>query len=94
MVTSLGRSWLLSVILAICATYSGTHIVIYVLHMPHQRRNFLLTVLHLLTFLLPFLVILLLVLSSNWIFIANYELLSTSLRLYMFLVVLFSVCFL
>jgi ribonuclease HI len=59
-----------------------------------SRKKFLLTVLHLLTFLLPFLAILLLVFSKKLIFIANYEVLSTSLRLYMFRVVLFYVCFL
>jgi hypothetical protein len=53
----LRRSWLLSVILATCHLQWNTYCY-YVLHTPHQGRSFLLTVLHLLTFLLPFLVIL------------------------------------
>jgi hypothetical protein len=83
MVTSLGRSWLLCVILAMCHLQWNTYCY-YVLHTPHQGRSFLLTVLHLLIFLLPFLVILLLVFSKKLISIANYESLSTSLRLYVF----------
>jgi hypothetical protein len=83
MATSLGRSWLLSMILAMYHLQWNTYCY-YVLHTPHQGRSFLLTVLHLSTFLLPFLVMLLLVSSKKFIFIANYESLSTSLRLYMF----------
>jgi hypothetical protein len=93
MATSLERSWLLSVILAMCHLQWNTNCY-YVLHTPHQGRSFLLTMLHLLIFLLQFLVILLLVFTRKLIFIANDESLSTSLRLYMFFAVLFYVCFL
>jgi hypothetical protein len=70
------------------------HILLCSAHASSRKEFFLLTVLHLLTFLLPFPVMLLLVFSKKLIFFANCESLSTSLRLHMFWVVFLYVCFL